>query len=42
MTDRHLPDPPSPFAEEWIEKLSAQIGEPRRALDVAMGRGRHR
>ena len=34
-------DPPSRFAEEWIQKFSAQIAEPRRALDVAMGRGRH-
>jgi SAM-dependent methyltransferase len=34
-------DPPSPFVEEWIRKLSIQIIEPRRALDVAMGRGRH-
>jgi SAM-dependent methyltransferase len=34
-------DPPSPFVEKWIDKLSARISEPRRALDVAMGRGRH-
>ena len=41
MTDRHLVDPPSPFVDEWIQKLSGQIALPRRALDVAMGRGRH-
>ena len=35
------PDPASPFVEEWIRRLSAQIAPPRRALDVAMGRGRH-
>lgn len=34
-------DPPSPFVEEWIRKLAGQIAMPRRALDVAMGRGRH-
>jgi tellurite methyltransferase len=34
-------DPPSPFIEEWIGKLIAQIAPPRRALDIAMGRGRH-
>jgi SAM-dependent methyltransferase len=34
-------DPPSPFVEEWIRTLSSQIVEPRRALDIAMGRGRH-
>jgi tellurite methyltransferase len=41
MTDTHPPDPPSPFVEEWALSLSRQIPEPRRALDVAMGRGRH-
>jgi tellurite methyltransferase len=41
MTDPHLPDPPSAFVEEWISKLSSRIGAPRRALDLAMGRGRH-
>ena len=41
MSDTHLTDPPSPFVEEWIRKLSGEIAGPVRALDVAMGRGRH-
>src|SRR4051812_41168415 len=41
MPGARLSDPPSPFIEEWIEKLSGPINPPRRALDVAMGRGRH-
>jgi SAM-dependent methyltransferase len=32
---------PSPFIEKWIRELSYRIAQPRRALDVAMGRGRH-
>jgi tellurite methyltransferase len=35
------PDPPSSFVAEWIIRLSTQISAPRRALDIAMGRGRH-
>jgi len=31
---------PSPFVAEWIGRLTAG-GRPQRALDVAMGRGRH-
>jgi tellurite methyltransferase len=31
----------SPFIVEWIERLRSRGDEPRRALDVAMGRGRH-
>jgi tellurite methyltransferase len=31
--------PPSPFVAEWIAR--AIVPPPRRALDVAMGRGRH-
>ena len=34
-------DPPSPFIEAWIHRLSVQIAGPQRALDVAAGRGRH-
>jgi tellurite methyltransferase len=41
MTDTCPLDPPSPFIEAWVTKLSHQIPESRRALDVAMGRGRH-
>jgi len=35
------PEPPSPFVAHWIRMLSNQMPLPRRALDVAMGRGRH-
>jgi tellurite methyltransferase len=31
----------SPFIVEWIERLAPTGGAPPRALDVAMGRGRH-
>jgi tellurite methyltransferase len=31
----------SPFIVEWVERVRDGAGEPRRALDVAMGRGRH-
>jgi SAM-dependent methyltransferase len=34
-------DPPSPFVGEWLRILAPELCEPRRALDVAMGRGRH-
>ena len=36
-------DPPSPFVEEWVRRLSTTAGggQRGRALDVAMGRGRH-
>jgi SAM-dependent methyltransferase len=32
---------PSTFVAEWIPKLAARLDPPRRALDLAMGRGRH-
>lgn len=32
---------PSPFIVEWIERIARERGGDRRALDVAMGRGRH-
>jgi len=32
---------PSPFIESWIAALAGQTRLPQRALDVAMGRGRH-
>ena len=41
MTEPHGSDPPSPFIAEWIGKLSGLVSPPRRALDIAMGRGRH-
>ena len=34
-------DPPSPFIVEWAAALKDQIPAGRRALDLAMGRGRH-
>jgi len=36
-----VPDSPSPFVVEWTERLAPGLSEPRRALDVAMGTGRH-
>jgi SAM-dependent methyltransferase len=41
MSDTPPRDPPSPFVTEWIDRLRADVPPPRRALDVAMGRGRH-
>jgi SAM-dependent methyltransferase len=41
MADTERPDPPSPFVVEWADRLSTRLPAPRRALDVAMGRGRH-
>jgi tellurite methyltransferase len=41
MTDPYPVDPPSPFIVEWVARLSHEIPAPRRALDLAMGRGRH-
>jgi tellurite methyltransferase len=32
---------PSPFVAEWIRTLATRVAPPRRALDLAMGRGRH-
>lgn len=32
---------PSPFIVEWIERIARGSGDGARALDVAMGRGRH-
>ena len=38
-------DPPSPFVARWLRPIRDQLGaaalEPPRALDLAMGRGRH-
>ena len=41
MTESRPPDPPSPFVEAWATTLSQQLPASARALDVAMGRGRH-
>jgi len=41
MTDRFPGDPPSPFVVDAARRLFSQAPPPRRALDVAMGRGRH-
>jgi hypothetical protein len=32
---------PSSFVGGWIPVLAARVAPPRRALDLAMGRGRH-
>jgi SAM-dependent methyltransferase len=32
---------PSPFVAEWSARLVDAVPPPRRALDIAMGRGRH-
>jgi hypothetical protein len=32
---------PSPFIVDWAARLASQVPFPRRALDLAMGRGRH-
>jgi tellurite methyltransferase len=32
---------PSPFIVEWVERIARERGGHPRALDVAMGRGRH-
>jgi tellurite methyltransferase len=41
MSESRLRDPPSPFVAHWISSLGPAVDPPRRALDVAMGRGRH-
>jgi tellurite methyltransferase len=41
MADRLTGDPPSSFVVEWATRLSPTLPNRRRALDVAMGRGRH-
>jgi SAM-dependent methyltransferase len=32
---------PSPFVVEWMNRVAALVPNPKRALDIAMGRGRH-
>jgi SAM-dependent methyltransferase len=41
MADHARADPPSPFVERWIVGLVDRVPTPPRALDMAMGRGRH-
>jgi SAM-dependent methyltransferase len=41
MTEPDSSDPPSPFIERWARALLTTVPPARRALDVAMGRGRH-
>ncbi len=41
MTDSVLHDPPSPFVERSVRALAGTVPAPRRALDVAAGKGRH-
>jgi tellurite methyltransferase len=41
MTDRFPADPPSAFVVQWATLMAPALPGPRRALDVAMGRGRH-
>src|SRR5262245_30218306 len=36
-----VPDPPSPFVTEWLPRIARELPRSARALDVAMGRGRH-
>ena len=41
MADYVTDDPPSPFVVHWATSVAPRVPAPRRALDVAMGRGRH-
>src|SRR5262245_60834721 len=41
MTDPFGADPPSAFVSEWTRRIAGLLPPPRRALDVAMGGGRH-
>lgn len=41
MADERSPDPPSSFVLQWMSALVPTLPEPRRALDIAVGRGRH-
>jgi SAM-dependent methyltransferase len=36
-----IDDMPSPFVVEWLPRVTALAARPRRAIDIAMGRGRH-
>ena len=41
MADSQALDPPSAFVAYWSEQLIPTLPHPQRALDIAMGRGRH-
>jgi tellurite methyltransferase len=41
MAEVVTPDPASPFVREWAGRLRDTLPAPKRALDAAMGRGRH-
>jgi tellurite methyltransferase len=41
MAADHMSALPSPFAATWIAMLAVPSKRPQKALDVAMGRGRH-
>jgi tellurite methyltransferase len=41
MTDQFPADPPSPFVVRWATLMAPGLPPRRRALDAAMGRGRH-
>ena len=41
MTDLVATNPPSPFIVRWVRRLVAEFPAHPRALDMAMGRGRH-
>ena len=41
MADDVTDNPPSPFIVQWAMRVASSLPPPGRALDVAMGRGRH-
>jgi SAM-dependent methyltransferase len=41
QSDKIIVDPPSAFVAAWLPRLAGGTAEPPRALDLAMGRGRH-
>jgi SAM-dependent methyltransferase len=41
MADTTQRDPPSGLVAQWAPRLASMLPHPRRALDVAIGKGRH-
>jgi 2-polyprenyl-3-methyl-5-hydroxy-6-metoxy-1,4-benzoquinol methylase len=41
MTPNLQLERPSSFVSSWVPRLADRLPQPRRALDIAMGRGRH-